>query len=343
MHNSTLQNNFSSWHWYDVSKLKVEGKGWDNTPLFSSRLPIKAQNLVTKAVWKQSENSAGLYIKFSTNSDSVIIRWTLLHKRLALPHMAATGVSGIDLYGRGERGKWIFIGNGRGEHISNEVSFTLPQSAEYMLYFPLYNGLKELSLGVPENKKITQSILSNQKAVVFYGTSSTQGACASRPGMAFTAIVQRTLDIPVINLGFSGAGKMELEMAKLLAEVDASIYVLDCLWNMDIKLINDRYKRFVLWLHTAKPSTPILLAEDSHYLNKSPTKKGVLIREIYNELLSDGIKNLYFLSNEDMLGKDGEGTVDGAHPNDLGMMRQASRFSEAIANILMVRIDRRRL
>ena len=337
MSNSGSNSNvrLDSWRWYDAEKIKIEGRGWDDTPTFSSRLPIKAEKVVTKNVWIQSENSAGLHIKFRTDADMIVVRWTLTNETLSYPRMNTCVVSGIDIYGREENGRWVFIGNGCGRHLSNEIKLTIPHCDEYMLYFPLYNGLKELLIGVPKNETITQNMLVSPKPVVFYGTSSTQGACASRPGMAFTAIVQRALDIPLINLGFSEAGKMELEMAELLAELDASLYVIDSLWNMDIKLINERYKRFVLHLRNAKPNIPIILAEESHYLDKNPTEKGALVRAIYKDLSSQGVEKLYFLSNSGMLGNDGEGTVDGSHPNDLGMMRQARVFTECIVKILI--------
>ncbi len=139
---------------------------------------------------------------------------------------------------------------------------------------------------------------------------------------------------PVINLGFSGSGRMEPEMAELLAELDPSVYVLDCLWNMSPDLVSTRIEPFVKTLRAAHPDTPILLAEDCSVRNVCPTEKGTILRKIYEKLTAEGIQNLYFLSNEGMLGDDTEGTVDGCHPNDLGMMRQAEVFAQALAPLL---------
>jgi len=155
--------------------------------------------------------------------------------------------------------------------------------------------------------------------------------------MACTAIVGRQLDAPVINLGFSGNGKMEPEMAELLAELDPAVYVLDCLWNMRPADVSERVGPFVRRLRAARPNTPILLAEDSSVGNITPTEKGVILRRVYEDLKAEGATNLHFLSNRDMLGTDGEGTVDGCHPNDLGMMRQAVVFSTSLAEILKIR------
>ena len=169
---------------------------------------------------------------------------------------------------------------------------------------------------------------------MIYGTSITQGGCASRPGMAFPAIVGRQLDAPVINLGFSGSGQMEPAMAELLAELDPSAYVLDCLWNMSPELVSTRIEPFVKTLRAAHPDTPIVLAEDCSVRNVCPTEKGRILRSIHQRLTAEGVKNLHFLSNQGMLGDDTEGTVDGCHPNDLGMMRQAEVFAKALSPLL---------
>jgi len=323
--------------WYDCKLLQIDGKGWVDTESFYDRLPEKARKTAPTNVWILSHNSAGICVRFKTDAASVKVRWKLLNKNLALPHMPATGVSGVDLYARDKSGRWCFVKNGRPIAVSNVASFNLTSAEEYMLYLPLYNGVKSVEIGLDKKSTVSKPAASTSKPIVFYGTSITQGACASRPGMAATAIVGRRLDIPVINLGFSGSAKMEPEMADLLSELDPAVYVIDCLWNMnnlDPNEVSQRAGPLVRKLRTAHPDTPILLVEDSNFKNITPTPKGYILRSIYEKLKKQDIKNLYFLSNESMLGKDGEGTVDGCHPNDLGMMRQADVFIKALLPIL---------
>jgi hypothetical protein len=323
--------------WYDGKVLAIEGKGWTNTASYYDRLPANAKSNVTAGVWTLSHDSAGICLRFTTDASSLRVRWTLLKNNLAMPHMPATGVSGIDLYTRDEAGKWRFVGNGRPSGRSNNTSFQLTAGGENMLYLPLYNGVKSIELGIPKNTTLSPSKPSRReknKPIVFYGTSITQGGCASRPGLAATAIVSRALDIPVINLGFSGSGKMEPVMASLLSELDPSIYVLDCLWNMNPSMVTNRVEPFVRELRRTHPTTPILLVEDSNFAGVTPTEKGRLLRDVYDKLTKDGIKGIHFLPNTKMLGSDFESTVDGCHPNDLGMMRQATVFTEALAAIL---------
>jgi len=279
-----------------------------------------------------------MYLRFSTDASSLDVRWALVKNDVGLPNMPPTGVSGIDLYARDTAGRWIFHSNGRPRNVSkNKAHFSLTPNADYLLYLPLYNGVKSMEFGIPMHNRLSTPTLADskvRKSIVFYGTSITQGGCASRPGMAATTIVGRQLDVPIINLGFSGSGRMEPEMANLLAELDPAIYVLDCLHNMTPRLVTERVEPFVKILRKAHPETPILLVEDSSFKHITPTEKGTTMRVIFEGMVKDGDKNLHFLSNEGMLGEDFEGTVDGIHPNDLGMMRQAEAFMKTLGPMM---------
>lgn len=320
--------------WYDGRLLLLEGKGWESTESYYDRLPAVAKDKVRAPVWDLSHDSAGMCLRFVTGARSIRVRWTLRKENLALPHMPATGVSGIDLYLRTKDGRWTFAQNGRPTAKLNEATFRVTPGAECLLFLPLYNGVESIQIGIPKDKTLSKPVAAASKPIVFYGTSITQGGCASRPGMAFPAIVRRQLDVPVINLGFSGNGRMEPEMADLLAELDPAVYVLDCLWNMSPAEVTERVGPFVKKLRAARPGTPILLVEDCSVSNRTPTEKGTILRRIYESLKTEGVTGLHFLSNQDMLGTDGDGTVDGCHPNDLGMMRQATVFSQSLATIL---------
>jgi hypothetical protein len=320
----------------DGRTLAVEGQGWTDTEAFYDRLPARAKATVPEAVWGLSHDSTGYCLRFRTDAPQVHVKWEVLKPGLAMPHMPATGVSGVDLYARRPDNTWRFIANGRPQAVANEAVFSTTGGKDFALYLPLYNGVKSISLGVPAGKTVTPPEDAGQrgKPVVFYGTSITQGGCASRPGMAYTAIVGRKLGLPVINLGFSGAGKMEPAMAELLAELDPSVYVLDCLWNMSPDLVTERVAPFVKRLRVAHPTTPILLAEDSTPWGNVPTTKGKLLRGIFEQLKQEGVPALYFVAATGMMGPEDEGTVDGCHPTDLGFMYQAQVFTEALRPIL---------
>lgn len=320
--------------WHDCKDIGIEGKGWSNTLSPYDRLPATAQGKVPKAVWELGHHTAGLCVRFTTDAPSIQVRWTLLSPVLAMEHMPATGVSGIDLYGKDGAQPWRFIGNGRPTGVSNVAAFSVSPGKQYLLYLPLYNGVKSIEIGIPKGQTVSACKSASAKPckpIVFYGTSIDQGGCASRPGMAFTAIVGRKLEVPIINLGLSGSGRIEPELADLLAELDPSVFVLDCLWNMSPELVAERIGPAVKRLRKSHPTTPILLVEDYNIGNISPTPMGAVLRNVYDKLKAEGIANLHLLPAKDMLGTDGEPTVDGCHPTDLGMLRLAEGFAKKLA------------
>ncbi len=223
-------------------------------------------------MWGLSQHSAGLCVRFVTDAANIQARWTVTSDRLAMPHMPATGVSGLDLYVKVDgRWRWLAVGQPRqapDQHGPIGRATCRRSSREYLLYLPLYNGVSSVEIGMPAGAKLAVAPpRGRSKPIVFYGTSITQGGCASRPGMVHTAILGRRLDCPVINLGFSGNGKMEPEMAALLAELDPAVYVLDCLPNLTPAETAERVEPFVQTLRKARPQTPIVLVEDRNYTN----------------------------------------------------------------------------
>ncbi len=335
--------------WYDARDLGIEGQGWTDTKAPFDRLPAKAEGVVRDPVWSLSRNSAGLCVRFVTEATEIQARWTLTSSRLAMSHMAATGVSGLDLYVRDNDGHWRWLGTGRPEasptNTATLVSGIPPDRREYLLYLPLYNGVTAVEIGVPAGQRIERAEPrdpTRRKPIVFYGTSITQGGCASRTGMVHTSILGRRFDRPVINLGFSGNGTMDPEIADLLTELDAAVYVIDCLPNMNADQVASRTEPLVRTLRKARPDVPIVLAEDRTYPNAFLVKRNRLsnetcrtaLRAAYERLKADGVTRLVYLPGDTQLGADGEDTVDGSHPTDLGFMRMADAFETVLAPLL---------
>ena len=344
--------------WHVAHDIGVEGQGWADVESPFDRLPARAKESVRAAVWGLSKQSAGLCVRFVTDATVIHARWTLSSSRLAMNHMPATGVSGLDLYAStrtvGEPdGKLRWLAVGRPSAKENSVKLVSGISTgkrEYMLYLPLYNGIESVEIGVPKNVKIWKPAArkSGLKPVVFYGTSSTQGGCASRPGMVHTGILGRWLDAPVINLGFSGNGRMEAEVATLMAELDASVFVIDCLPNISAGDVASRTEPLVQILRKTHTSTPIVLVEDRSYtdsfLIESKRKRNLTsraaLKAVFDRLKSGGDANLYYIPGEDLIGGDGEGTVDSSHPTDLGFVRQSEAFLRVLRPILRARAAR---
>jgi lysophospholipase L1-like esterase len=336
-----------STRWYDVRLIGVEGQGWSDTASPFDRLPARAEGVVRDAVWGLSRHSAGLCVRFVTDATAIKARWTLTSDRLDMPHMPATGVSGLDLYAK-DGDRWLWLGYGRPEQVTNAgtlASGIEPGSREYLLYLPLYNGVSSVEIGLPEGATLSTAPPppeAQSRPIVFYGTSITQGGCASRPGMVHTAILGRRLGHPVINLGFSGNGRMEAEVGELLAELDAAAYVIDCLPNMSAEEVGARTEPLVRILRAARPDTPILLAEDRTY-SSAPLIPGQrdrhaasrsALKDAFERLVADGVPGLSYLPGDPQLGDDTEGTVDGSHPTDLGFLRMADAFEPALRAVM---------
>jgi len=337
--------------WYNFRLLDAEGQGWTETKSDYDRLPAKAEKLVRPAVWSLSRHSSGICARFVTDATTLHVRWELTSANLALPHMPATGVSGVDLYVKTDSGKWRWLANGRpsAQKNSSRLFSGIPAGErEFMLYLPLYNGVTKVEIGIPQGSLLAKANArpaGHNKPLVFYGTSITHGACASRPGMVHTAILGRWFNHPVINLGFSGNGRMEAEVAQLMAEIDAAVYIIDCLPNITAADVSSRTEPLVKILRTAHPDTPILLVEDRNYpdsfLIESKRQRNLTsqaaLKAVYASLKKSGVTGLYYLEGEKLLGADGEDTVDTSHPTDLGFMRHAEAFREVLGPILKLK------
>ena len=333
--------------WYDVTKWGVEGRAWGDLERLRwfDRLPAIADGKVTAPVWGLSRDSAGMMVRFKTDARLIWAHYVLRSERLAGPNMTAIGASGLDLYARDERGTWRWVGVTKPDkkEIRQEIVNGLaPGTHEFALYLPLYNGIESLEVGVAAGAQFEGLKPRDARPIVFYGTSITHGASASRPGMVHTAILGRHFDRPVINLGFSGNGKMDAAVGELLAKVDAAVYVIDCLPNMGPADVRQKCPPLVKQLRAAHPETPIVLVEDRRFANtwirperqKFHTDNHAALRESFDALQKEGIAKLYYIPGDDLIGDDAEGATDGSHPNDLGFVRQAAIFEPILRQAL---------
>lgn len=338
----------------DNSVYALEGQGWkEGLDRYYDRLPKRSAQAVRKVVWDLSRNSAGLSLRFRTDADEIVVKYTLSEVMGGLAHMATTGVSGVDMYAKSIDGKWMWCG-GRSAfndtvvyRFSNLKKYDQHvKNVEYTLYLPLYSSVRWLSVDVPEESIFKPLPVRKDAPIVVYGTSIAQGACASRPGMAWTNILERRLERPVINLGFSGNGRLEKEVVQFLTEIDAGMYVLDCLPNLTGKEyagdeLKKRITQTVKQLQDKRPGVPILLTAHDGYTNDETSTVSKeeyahvnrTLQETVDSMLKAGVKNISLLTKEE-IGQDLESTVDGTHPTDLGMMNYANAYTKKIKSIL---------
>jgi hypothetical protein len=332
--------------WYNVTQWGIEGRilpGQERDRWFD-RLPNSAQGKVTDAVWNLSRDSAGMMVRFKTDSTSISVHYKLRKPTLGMPHMPATGVSGVDLYARDQDGrwKWVQVTKPATQEVQAEIIRGLAEGyREYGAYLPLYNGVEFLSIGVAKGSKF-EGCAPREKPIVFYGTSITHGACASRPGMVHTNILGRKLDRAIVNLGFSGNGRMDLAVGEYLIQIDAAAYVIDCLPNMQPADVLAKCVPLVKQLRSAKPKVPIVLVEDRRFTNDwiTPAKhqfhtdNHAALRKSFDTLLSEGVTGLFYIPGDHLYGDDTEGATDASHANDLGFMRQAEIFEPVLRKVL---------
>jgi lysophospholipase L1-like esterase len=296
-------------------------------------------------VWNLSRQSAGMSARFEADTPLIAVRYEVTGKELAMPHMPASGVSGVDLYGL-DRATWRFVATHqpRAQQMTARLGENLAVGRrKYLIHLPLYNGVKSFEIGIPKSAdaSFTPVAPRREKALLFYGTSITQGGCASRPGMAFVSILGRRLDRPVLNFGFSGNGRTEIEVARFLAELDPAVFVIDCVANTTAEDIAARTGPLVKLLRRVHERTPILLVEDRAWANAAHVPrlqeyhraKRAALRHVY-ESIAEEVGRLYYHPGDDLLGHDGEATVDGSHPSDLGMMRYADALEPQLRKLI---------
>lgn len=337
--------------WYDILEFGLEGRGFTDTSTPFDRLPARAKTMVRPDVWGLSQCSTGLCARFITDATSIAARWSLRYDFQPMQHMAGTGVGGLDLYVK-VNGQWRRQGTARPEQprdnqqalVSAESPMT-PGKREFLLYLPLYSGVQSVGIGVPREATIRPAPArpaGRSLPLCFYGTSIVQGCCASRPGMAYPAILGRWLDRPSINLGFSGNGRAEIELAHLLAEIESAVYVIDPLPNLMPEQVHQRLMPFVRTLRQKRPTTPIVLVENITYQIGDPIPQVVdrstgnnrEMRTVFEQSQAAGIDHLHYQPGTHLLDEDGEGTVDGTHPTDLGFMQMARTMRPLLESLI---------
>ena len=334
--------------WVDAAKLPMESKVCPDTETPFGRIPAALAEKVPQSVRAMGRNSTGHYFFLETDSPKIGVRWECEQKSHQDPYIPRQGMYGVDIYARGADG-WRFVKNGRLGSVTDEATgkpaawdetrADLPGSGvrQVLVYLPIRANLKWVRIGVASGSKLAPARHADgrSKPVVHYGTSLVHGGCASRPGLVFTALAARALDVPYVNLGFSGSARLEIEMADVMALSDAALYVVDTVWNCDERIIRERAKPFLERLHALRPEVPILLCEGPEAAGRRLGTNDAL-KGVYEEMKSAGALGgkLHYLPCGGMLPADGEATHDYIHPNDYGSVQMGRVFAKRIAELL---------
>ena len=339
--------------WHQADTLPLLGKAVDDTStsLRYQRIPDSLlYNVRGNALSVIGRNSAGMALRFASDSPEISVRWHSVFKNL-MNHQTPTGTRGLDLYTLMPDGSWTFVNSARPDVNSHDsevcvIANMQPEMREYLLYLPLYDGIDSIFIGTAPRSAFSQpgsALPSAGRQIVFYGTSLLQGGCANRPGMAHTNILARRLNREVINLGFSGNGQLDLEIADVIAAVpDPGLIVLDCVPNVNVEQIDTLLVPFFEIIRKAHPDVPVLFVEDPHFPHLKFDKEAH--RQVYTlnalwkkhfDRLAAKYDNLHYLPADHIIGTDGEATVDGLHFTDLGFTRYANLLEPLIRRIAL--------
>lgn len=331
--------------WLDFpdDRFQVCGLNWfHETKPKLQRFPDRYESDLPEAVFGISKQTAGVRIRFQTDATHLSVK-AHYPKFSARHNMTQHTVQGIATYVNGRC--WSArVPEMEGGEAELSLFTDVPRAMrDVCLYLPLYGPIDILSIGTNEDAKFGKPTpFALEKPVLFYGTSITQGGCASRPGLSYQDMLGRTYNIDHFNFGFSGRGKCEAEVANILIETDPSCFVIDVGQNNSVEELQERYRPFIDIIRQAHPNIPLLattpifynaeLWSQSHI--QAVTQKRNIISSAIWDRMGEGDLNLHLLEAKDYLRDFTDGAVDGGHPNDLGFAHMADTMGKKLASIL---------
>ena len=332
--------------WYNVRSAPFTIYGLYNPqePGYFRRMPTEIAEQVNDGVAHLHKHTSGGRVRFGTNSPYIAIKAVMPEGFHPMGHMTLTGSSGFDLY-IVEDGEDVFRSSYVPAHGSvggYESVLHLADGGmrDALIHFPLYDGFTELYIGLAEDAELDEGKrYKDCKPILYYGSSITQGGCASRPGNGYSNIVSRLLNVDHINLGFSGSARAEEIMVDYLATLDVSAFVCDYDHNApNPEHLQATHKPLYERFRATHPDTPILFLTkpDIRPGNEYNSRRRAIVRKTYEDALAAGDKNVAFIDGETFfLGACRfDCTVDGCHPNDIGFLRMAIPVAEKLRELL---------
>ena len=332
--------------WYDPGQapFRIGGFPWYAQDKVFRRLPVSPSHPLPSAVDKLADCTAGGTVAFRSTSSRVLVKVVLTSKSDGMFHMAPTGKSGFDLYvgapGMQKTAGVTMMGEGVTEYQAQLFSGGQDWN-EFTLNFPLYNGVKSLRIGLAEGAKVAPpSPYAGPGKVIIYGGSTVQGACASRPGRYHMSIVGRRLNREVVNLGFSGNGKLEPELAEVMAQIAApAILIVEGERNARYEGVVERLEAFLRILRRRHPGVPMVVMSanrrGSEWRVPGDRPRILAFQQDLVAWLRAQDPDLHLFDSTSLLGDDFyECSVDGSHPTDLGFQRMADGLAPFLAGLL---------
>lgn len=335
--------------WRNALEFGVRGRGWQGDELGHAwdRLPARAEVSVPERVWNLSQMPAGLYVEFESDATELYVQFSG-RREVAKGYADSSALlaGGIDVYGLCPHRGWCWVGQQtpwKPEGVTHDGRINSTpldgQRRRYRYYCGIGTPYESVEIGTNPGAEVSRAPIEDaSQLIVAYGTSIVHGWTVGRPGMAHPAIMARSLQRPIIPLGFAGNARMEIALAEFLGELDPAVYTVDCLPNMGPEMITERFRPFLDTLRAKRPDTPILFIGDRVFGDHSfcPRRgeqyraKNQAQEAAFLEAERDGVPNIGLLSGVDFFGTDTDGTTDASHPNCLGAKRMADHVAAAL-------------
>ena len=296
------------------------------------RLPQAVSETVNEGVLMLGAHTAGGRIRFRTDSKYIALVARIAAGRM--PHFAFAGSAGFDIYVDGRYFSTYVPTVDVTNHVEGIKTFPDSKMREITIHLPLYSCVHELYIGLDENAALQEATPYRvKKPIVYYGSSITQGGCASRPGMAYQNIISRHFDCDHINLGYSGSAKGEETMARYIAGLEMSAFVLDYDHNAPTaEHLDKTHENFFKIIREANPALPIIMMPRPAIFDcRDDDRRRAVIEKTFSNAKAAGDKNVYYISSAELCALCGdEGLVDGCHPTDFGFASMSRAIIEVI-------------
>ena len=265
-----------------------------------------------------------------------------MHNITKASHFPLTGSAGFDLYTKTD-GKYNYAKTfvppfEIEDSYESSIDFKTKELRDITINMPLYSGVSELLVGIDDGSVLFEGDgYINNKPIVFYGSSITQGGCASRAGNSYQGILSREFNFDYINLGFSGNAKAEIEMGNYISNLDMSVFVYDYDHNApSVEYLEQTHERMFLQIREKQPDLPIILMSRPEYnLSGSGLQRRKTVETTFNNAKKHGDNNVYFLDGPKLMAfAHNDGTVDDCHPNDLGFTSIAKALAPIFEKLL---------
>ena len=307
------------------------------------RLPEAVATATSKFVHYLHAQTAGGRVRFETNSKVIAISAKMPNYG-QMPHFAMTGSAGFDLYIREEGDTAEHYANAFvpplevGQGYDSKLTLENSKMREITIHFPLYSEVSSLLIGLEEGSRLEEAEPYRvEKPVVYYGSSITQGGCASRPGNSYQSMVSRRLNINYVNLGFSGSAKAEPEMVEYIRNLDMSVFVLDYDHNAPtVEHLQNTHETMFRAVRQSNPDLPVVMMSRPAYRPVGEEQQRLeIVRQTYLNAKAAGDNNVYFIDGPTLMAMAGyDGKVDQYHPNDLGFASMAKAVGDVLEKLL---------